>query len=156
MMSQRPVLPAGEFQRRPREEDEPLGVVGIVLGAAVERGAVEVVVVGDEVVRRHASPAAGSARIRASGVRVPIGTSNSIPVGSIGSPLANDLAIGRQITSVTSQPSRGERLGQRAGDVGQAACLGEGHCLTGDFEHAHRFVPRTDSFGSSSSGSRAS
>ena len=39
----------GKFQDRAREEDEPLGVVGVVLGAAVERGTVEVGVVADQV-----------------------------------------------------------------------------------------------------------
>ena len=40
---------AGQFQRGPREEDESLGVVGVIARSAVERGSVEKLVVGDEI-----------------------------------------------------------------------------------------------------------
>ena len=42
------LLPRSEFHGGPRKKDEPLGVVGIVLRPAVERGAVEALVVGHE------------------------------------------------------------------------------------------------------------
>ena len=126
---------AGEFHRGPREEDEPLGVVGVVVGAAVERRPVEEVVVGDQIgvgplplaaaPQDPCPPRSGANRH----VELDPGRLDR-------QALTEGLGVGgNDERHVAAQPHQG--LGQRPDDVGQTTGLGEGNGLAGDFEHSH-------------------
>jgi len=129
---------AGELQRGPREEDVALGVVGKVFRAAVQAGAIVVVVVGHQ---QHRGGRLGPPAAQDSGHRPPRADRHlELDARWLeGEALGEHFSVGgNHEGDVAAQAT--ERRRQGAGHVGQATGLGEGGGLAGHFEHAHRGI----------------
>ena len=131
----RPTKPAGEFHRGSREEDEPLGVIGVVAGSTVERRPVEEVVVGNQV--DVGSPSCAAASQDACPPRSGANRHVELDPGRLDrQALTEGLGVGGDHERhIAAQPR--QSLWQRPNDIGQTTGLGEGNGLAGDFEHAH-------------------
>ena len=126
---------AGEFDGGSREEDEPLGVIGVVARATVERGPIEEVVVADEVDVGPLPVAAAPQNPRPPRSRAD-GNVELDPGRLDRQALAEGLGIsGNDERRLAAEPCEG--LGEGPGHVGQPAGLGKGHGLAGNLEYTH-------------------
>ena len=128
--------PRGQLHGCAGEEDEPLGVVAVGVGPAIERGAVE-----ESLVANQQHPRLRPRRRRRDGIdagrdRRPPHRHIEGDAGVLQSVLAKHLLVGRHDERhLTAQP--GQRPRQRSGHIGQAARFGKGSRLTGHKQHAH-------------------
>ena len=129
-------LPRGQFHRGTRKEDEPLGVVAVVLRPAIQRRTVEALVVGHE---QDLDPRLRSNATENPGVQLPHADRHieGHAGGLDRQPLGKYLSVGgdheRDVTALVD-----ERLGQGAAHIGESARLGKGGRLTGHLQHTHR------------------